>query len=94
MDFGFTEDQRQIQRTARELLADRARPERVREHAEAGTVDRALWHELCELGWPGIAVAEDNGGFNLRYLTFTRPEAPYGGTPAAVIGDHLSSRSR
>jgi alkylation response protein AidB-like acyl-CoA dehydrogenase len=65
MDFGFTEDQRQIQRTARELLADRARPERVREHAEAGTVDRALWHELCELGWPGIAVAEDNGGQGL-----------------------------
>ncbi len=65
MDFGFTDDQRQIQRTARELLAERARPERVREHAEAGTTDEALWRELCELGWAGIAVAEEHGGQGL-----------------------------
>jgi alkylation response protein AidB-like acyl-CoA dehydrogenase len=65
MDFGLTEDQRDIQRTARDLLAERARPERVREHAEAGTTDAALWSELCDLGWPGIAVAEDNGGQGL-----------------------------
>jgi hypothetical protein len=37
-------------------------------------------------GQQTLTVAEDNGGFNLRYLTFTRPEAPYGGTPAAVPG--------
>jgi alkylation response protein AidB-like acyl-CoA dehydrogenase len=65
MDFGFTDDQREIQRTARELLADRARPERVREHAEAGRTDEDLWRELCELGWPGIAVAEEHGGQGL-----------------------------
>jgi alkylation response protein AidB-like acyl-CoA dehydrogenase len=65
MDFGLTDDQREIQRTARDLLAERARPERVREHAEAGTVDRALWQELCELGWPGIAISEEHGGQGL-----------------------------
>jgi alkylation response protein AidB-like acyl-CoA dehydrogenase len=65
MDFGLSEDQREIQRTARELLAERARPERVREHAEAGRTDTALWQELCELGWPGIAVAERHGGQGL-----------------------------
>jgi alkylation response protein AidB-like acyl-CoA dehydrogenase len=65
MDFGLTDDQREIQRTARELLSDRARPERVREHAEAGTQDEALWQELCELGWPGIAIAEEHGGQGL-----------------------------
>ena len=65
MDFGFTDDQREIQRTARELLAERARPERVREHAEAGRTDEVLWRELCELGWPGIAVAEEFGGQGL-----------------------------
>jgi alkylation response protein AidB-like acyl-CoA dehydrogenase len=65
MDFGLTDDQREIQRTARELLAERARPERVREHAEARTTDQALWSELCGLGWPGIAVAEENGGQGL-----------------------------
>jgi alkylation response protein AidB-like acyl-CoA dehydrogenase len=65
MDFGLTEDQREIQRTARELLADRARPERVREQAEARKPDEALWRELCELGWPGIAVPERYGGQGL-----------------------------
>src|SRR4051794_18849981 len=65
MDFGYTDDQRDIQRTARELLADRARPERMREHAEAGRTDTELWRELSELGWPGIAVAEEHGGQGL-----------------------------
>jgi alkylation response protein AidB-like acyl-CoA dehydrogenase len=65
MDFGLTDDQRDIQRTARELLASRATPERVREHAEAARVDDALWRELGELGWPGIAVAEEHGGQGL-----------------------------
>jgi alkylation response protein AidB-like acyl-CoA dehydrogenase len=65
MDFGLSDDQRQIQRTARELLSDRARLERVREHAEAASTDVDLWRELCELGWPGIAVAEENGGQGL-----------------------------
>jgi alkylation response protein AidB-like acyl-CoA dehydrogenase len=65
MDFGFTDDQREIQRTARGLLAERARPERVREHAESQRSDQALWDELCELGWPGIAIAEEHGGQGL-----------------------------
>ncbi len=65
MDFGFSDDQRDIQRTARDLLAERAKPERVRAHAEAGTTDKALWSELCELGWPGIAISEQYGGQGL-----------------------------
>jgi alkylation response protein AidB-like acyl-CoA dehydrogenase len=65
MDFGLTDDQRVIQRTARELLAERAKPERVREHAESGRMDTELWRELCELGWPGIALGEEHGGQGL-----------------------------
>lgn len=65
MDFGLSDDQREIQRTARELLADRARFERVREHAEARRFDEGLWRELCELGWPGIAIPEEHGGQGL-----------------------------
>jgi alkylation response protein AidB-like acyl-CoA dehydrogenase len=65
MDFGLTDDQRDIQRTARDLLSERATPARVREHAEAGTTDTALWQELCELGWPGIAISEEHGGQGL-----------------------------
>jgi len=65
MDFGLTDDQRDIQRAARDMLAERAKPERVREHAEAATTDTALWSELSELGWPGIAVSEQYGGQGL-----------------------------
>src|SRR5437764_1933690 len=65
MDFGLSDAQRDIQRTARELLAERARPERVRELAEAGRSDDELWRELSDLGWPGIALAEGDGGQGL-----------------------------
>jgi alkylation response protein AidB-like acyl-CoA dehydrogenase len=68
MDFGFTDDQREIQRTARDLLGERATPARVREHAEARTLDTALWKELSELGWPGIAVSERYGGQGLGQI--------------------------
>ena len=40
----------------------------MREHAEAGTTDEALWDELCELGWPGIAIAEEHGGQGLGQI--------------------------
>src|SRR5256885_2172358 len=100
MDFGLTDDQREIQRTARDLLAERARPERVREHAEAGTVDRALWQELCELGWPGIAISEEHGGQGLGRVELSilcaelgRPLAPVPLPPrrmAPTLVDHAA----
>ncbi|HEY4897806.1 MAG TPA: acyl-CoA dehydrogenase family protein [Solirubrobacteraceae bacterium] len=68
MDFGFTDDQREIQRTARELLTGRASAARVREHAEARRNDDALWRELCDLGWAGIAIAEEHGGQGLGQI--------------------------
>jgi alkylation response protein AidB-like acyl-CoA dehydrogenase len=65
MDFGLSDDQREIKRTARDLLGERSRPERVREIAESGGSDDPLWSELCHLGWPGIAVDEAHGGQGL-----------------------------
>ena len=101
MDFGFTDDQREIQRTARGLLGDRARPDRVREHAEARTMDRELWRELCELGWPGIAVSESYGGGGLGRIELSilceelgRALAPVPflpGAMAATVIEHAGS---
>ncbi|HTU79881.1 MAG TPA: acyl-CoA dehydrogenase family protein [Solirubrobacteraceae bacterium] len=72
MDFGLTDDQREIQRTARDLLAERSSFARVREMVEsqppARTTDAALWRELCELGWPGIAISEEHGGQGLGVI--------------------------
>jgi alkylation response protein AidB-like acyl-CoA dehydrogenase len=65
VDFDLTDDQKEIKRVAHELLADRSPFAKVREAAEAGEYDAALWRELIELGWPGIAVAEEHGGQGL-----------------------------
>lgn len=65
MDFDLTEDQKEIKDVARELLAARAPMSKLREAAEAGRYDDALWNEIVELGWPGIAVEERYGGQGL-----------------------------
>jgi alkylation response protein AidB-like acyl-CoA dehydrogenase len=65
MDFDVTEDQREIKSVAHELLAARSPIGKVRQAADAGQYDAALWHEIVELGWPGIAVAEQHGGQGL-----------------------------
>ncbi len=104
MDFGLTDDQREIQRTARELLGERAKWERVREHAEARRTDEALWRELCELGWPGIAVAEEYGGQGLGRVELSilceelgRTVAPVPFLPtvlAATLIEHAGSEQQ
>src|ERR1700759_595007 len=65
MDFDLTDDQKEIKRVAKELLAARSSFAKVREAAEASEYDAALWQELRERGWPGIAVAEEHGGQGL-----------------------------
>src|SRR5690349_18086088 len=65
MDFDLTADQKEIKRVARELLAARSPFDAVRAAATEGAYEPALWRELCELGWPGIAVAEAHGGQDL-----------------------------
>ena len=65
MDFDLTEDQKEIKNVARELLSARAPMSKLREAAEAGEYDEALWNEIIELGWPGIAVDERFGGQGL-----------------------------
>ena len=65
MDFDLSEDQKEIKAVARELLATRSPFAKVREAAEAGRYDESLWAELVELGWPGIAVAQEHGGQGL-----------------------------
>jgi alkylation response protein AidB-like acyl-CoA dehydrogenase len=65
MDFGFNDEQQAIKETAREMLASRSPLSAVREAAESRSYDDALWKEICELGWPGIAIAEEHGGQGL-----------------------------
>jgi alkylation response protein AidB-like acyl-CoA dehydrogenase len=55
MNFDRNDEQRAIAETARDLLAARGTSE-------------GLWSELCDLGWPGIAVSEEQGGGGLGLL--------------------------
>jgi len=65
MRFDFNDEQAEIKGTARQFLASRFKPDVVRELAEANRYDDALWSEVSELGWPGIAIAEEYGGQGL-----------------------------
>jgi alkylation response protein AidB-like acyl-CoA dehydrogenase len=71
MHFDLSEDQKEIKLVARQLLADRSPLAKVREAAESGRYDEALWGELVELGWPGIAVSEEYGGQGLGMVALT-----------------------
>ena len=93
MNFDFTDDQRTIKATARELLATRSPFDRVREAAEAGRYDPALWRELCELGWPGIAIAEEHGGQGLGVveLAVLLEELGYAVAATPLLGGALAA---
>jgi alkylation response protein AidB-like acyl-CoA dehydrogenase len=67
MNFDFTDDQQAIKRTARDFLAARYKLEEVRRLAleDARGFTDAQWSEMSELGWPGLAIAEEHGGLGL-----------------------------
>ena len=90
MDFDFNDEQREIKSTAREFIASRFKPERVRELAESDNpYDDALWKEMCELGWPGIAIAEEHGGQGLGVveLVILQEELGYACAPSPMISN-------
>jgi alkylation response protein AidB-like acyl-CoA dehydrogenase len=72
-----TEDQELIRTTARRFLEDRIGLERVRElmMSDEG-FDRVLWKEMADLGWTGLAIAEDHGGQVHRELAVGRSPRP------------------
>ena len=90
MEFDFTDEQRDIKSTAHEFLGSRFKPEKVRELAESDSpYDDAIWNEMCELGWPGIAVSEEYGGQGLGVveLIILLEELGYYCAPAPFIAN-------
>jgi alkylation response protein AidB-like acyl-CoA dehydrogenase len=65
VQFGFNDEQAEIRRGARDLLATRSPLERVRAAAADRAYDEDLWHELVELGWAGLTIDEEHGGVGL-----------------------------
>lgn len=65
----FTPDQEELSRYARQWLDERAPLDEVRRlmETEAG-FDSAQWKELGELGWLGMAIAEEHGGAGYGFM--------------------------
>jgi alkylation response protein AidB-like acyl-CoA dehydrogenase len=52
-----------LQSAAKEMLAARFKPEKIRELGESETgFDGEVWRETSELNWPGLVVSEEYGG--------------------------------
>lgn len=62
--FVLSEEQQLIQDSARKLLdADYEFEQRKQRLAASPTFDADVWRQFAELGWLGIALPEDDGGF-------------------------------
>ncbi|MCZ7525864.1 MAG: acyl-CoA/acyl-ACP dehydrogenase [Acidimicrobiia bacterium] len=69
MDLTLTEEQALVATTARELLAARSPASGVRAMAgDPAGYSTALWKEMAELGWTGLALAEAHGGAGGSFL--------------------------
>jgi alkylation response protein AidB-like acyl-CoA dehydrogenase len=88
MNFDLNDEQQEIKRTAHEFLAARFKPEKVRELSEADSYDDGLWKEISQLGWPGIAISEEDGGQGLGMveLTVLLEESGYTCAPSPLLG--------
>jgi alkylation response protein AidB-like acyl-CoA dehydrogenase len=84
MNFDFSDDQQAIKRTAHDLLAQRFKPDTVRELAEGERYDDAHWAEIAQLGWAGIAVDEAYGGQGLATVELVILAEELGYTVAPV----------
>jgi alkylation response protein AidB-like acyl-CoA dehydrogenase len=90
VNFDFNDEQREIKSTARDFLSARFTPEKVRELAGSeNPYDEAIWNEMGELGWPGIAIAAEHGGQDLGVveLVILLEELGYACAPAPFISN-------
>ncbi len=63
MDLGFDETEEMVRASAREFLEREAGPVLARD-GDSGT----FWQQVAEMGWPGLAVAEQHGGADMGLM--------------------------
>lgn len=70
MDFGISEEQRDIQGLARKILGDLATPVRLAAYDNYASerFDEELWRQLAEAGLLGLAVPEEFGGMGFGFM--------------------------
>ena len=69
MDFGLSEEQEMLQRSAREFLTQECPPTFVRTlYTEPDGFSRELHRKMAEQGWTGLLIPEAYGGLGLSML--------------------------
>jgi alkylation response protein AidB-like acyl-CoA dehydrogenase len=90
MDFGLSEEQELLQRSAREFLARECPPEFVREVAKSEDGHpRAFHDQIAQLGWTGLMIPEAYGGAGMSFLDLALLSEEMG--RAAMPGPFFSS---
>ncbi len=98
MNFGFSEEQELLRKTARDFLAERAPMKAVREIMESGAGHSPeLWRAMAELGWTGLLFPEGYGGVGLGLIELSivleelgRSLAPVPFLPTLIAGTAIS----
>jgi alkylation response protein AidB-like acyl-CoA dehydrogenase len=94
MNFGFTEEQELLRKTARDFLAECVPMTLVRDVMES-TVSHSpgVWKQMAELGWTGLAFSEGVGGAGMGMVELCivleelgRSLAPVPFLPSAIAG--------
>ncbi len=69
MDFGFNEEQREVQQLARKILSEQVTPEKLARYDEylEDAFDRELWGQLAGAGLLGVATREAWGGMGFGF---------------------------
>lgn len=89
MDFELSVEQTALRDAAGELLAGRSPMPVVRAAMErGGSPDQALWADMVEQGWAGIAMPEPKGGLGLGWVEAALLLEQVGSAvaPAPVLG--------
>ncbi len=69
MNFDFSDDQKLLQQTARDYLAEHSPLAVCREILESDAAyAEALWKGAAEMGWQGAVIPEEYGGAGFGYL--------------------------
>ena len=67
----LSEEQAQLQQTAREFIDENSPGSalrQLRDSAAPAGFDRGLWEQMVELGWSGVTLPEELGGMALGWL--------------------------
>jgi len=65
----FTPEQEELRSSSRRFFEERFTPERVRELMETREgFDPDTWQRMCDLGWSGIAISEQDGGLGFGFV--------------------------